>query len=814
MNLPVVLDIAIGLVFIYLIASLLASELQELLSTVLQWRAKHLRESVQNLLAGGQGTPETDQLTGFVESIYNDPLIRNINQTSKGLIGNFGHWMYRNVFYRKSVFGARHTTAPSYIPSETFATALLEQLGMPLLIDKLTEIRLEKFVTRIVGLYTVENGKVTVPPEDFFEDKDNWEKGSIRVLTEKAKSLGQETATTSNSNGSILMLNQDDDFVAFVEDCDDVLKDFESKEADLDTCVERVSEGLENYINQIAERVAAIAAQPNTEGETEESAKFEQKRLTYFKKRLDSFKQSVFGATAERAIVSGKLKPNLLEIAEFFDRASSTYQEMATAYQDVASAYEVGLMPEKVQPLLDDLATKVSQIYSPSAQGTTPPPAAASIPTDSVYSADPAYAPEPSLPEPSLPIEPVPSTEPPASTDALGAAIPVYEVPPTASGPVEEAIAAPLSLTVTRADLFKPEYQPYVKDALKSLSADQLALYRGWQVYQQVIFRVTNLIAQQLQPKGRLFDGDRELNSFDNLSPLELNQSVEASLRMLSNEERQLTVNAALNQLPAEQRKVYRNYRTYLEAQDMLARVPDSVKQSLAILARRAQTKVVQTEKQLGQFRTEVSVWFDRSMSRASGVYKRNAKGVAILIGFTIAIVSNADTFHIVARLANDDDLRAVVTQRANEFTQNAPKDIIYNRDQLRQLKRETDVVLQEIDFPLRWTPDSLRQQFGCKDTSKPGDRPVDLNSWDTFYQACLPNQATPTVDNSFNLLKVGQVAIEHWVDFGRVIAGWLLSGVAISMGAPFWFDLLGKVMNVRNTGAKPPAAEQKEVAK
>ena len=36
------------------------------------------------------------------------------------------------------------------------------------------------------------------------------------------------------------------------------------------------------------------------------------------------------------------------------------------------------------------------------------------------------------------------------------------------------------------------------------------------------------------------------------------------------------------------------------------------------------------------------------------------------------------------------------------------------------------------------------------------------------------------------------------------MLIGWLISGIAIAMGAPFWFDLLGKVMNVRNTG-KPP---------
>ena len=34
-----------------------------------------------------------------------------------------------------------------------------------------------------------------------------------------------------------------------------------------------------------------------------------------------------------------------------------------------------------------------------------------------------------------------------------------------------------------------------------------------------------------------------------------------------------------------------------------------------------------------------------------------------------------------------------------------------------------------------------------------------------------------------------------------QVMSGWVVSAIAISMGAPFWFDLLGKVMNVRNAG-------------
>ncbi len=36
------------------------------------------------------------------------------------------------------------------------------------------------------------------------------------------------------------------------------------------------------------------------------------------------------------------------------------------------------------------------------------------------------------------------------------------------------------------------------------------------------------------------------------------------------------------------------------------------------------------------------------------------------------------------------------------------------------------------------------------------------------------------------------------------VIAGWLITAIAISLGAPFWFDALGKLANLRTAGKKP----------
>ncbi|RZM28444.1 MAG: hypothetical protein EOO88_08910 [Pedobacter sp.] len=42
------------------------------------------------------------------------------------------------------------------------------------------------------------------------------------------------------------------------------------------------------------------------------------------------------------------------------------------------------------------------------------------------------------------------------------------------------------------------------------------------------------------------------------------------------------------------------------------------------------------------------------------------------------------------------------------------------------------------------------------------------------------------------------------------LVLGWLITAGCISMGAPFWFDLLGKVVNLRRTGVKPSEPSKK----
>ncbi|NEQ34246.1 MAG: hypothetical protein F6K04_25225 [Leptolyngbya sp. SIO4C5] len=157
MNLPLILDLALGLVFTYLILSLLASEIQEIISAVLQWRAEHLKYSIEQLLAGDSAENRA-AAQELANKLYNSPVIRSLNHEARGriarLLRQFLHFVgqvYRTVTRTRNVFG-NQTSGPSYIPAEAFATTLLENLHLIDLQRLLTESRLGRLFEERVQL--------------------------------------------------------------------------------------------------------------------------------------------------------------------------------------------------------------------------------------------------------------------------------------------------------------------------------------------------------------------------------------------------------------------------------------------------------------------------------------------------------------------------------------------------------------------------------------------------------------------------------------------------------------------------------------
>ena len=203
--------------------------------------------------------------------------------------------------------------------------------------------------------------------------------------------------------------------------------------------------------------------------------------------------------------------------------------------------------------------------------------------------------------------------------------------------------------------------------------------------------------------------------------------------------------------------------------------IPPPLRQSLSTLANRAEAKVTTVGTELQQLQTEVESWFDNGMERAAGVYRRNVKGVGLLVGFAIAFTLNADTLYMFNRLTTDQAVRSSILQTVDQLG-------------ARGLT----------------TPEALSEDLGINDLSET-DLRSDLRSISTAVEESLADYPLP-IGRTERIFQAQQAAEANWpIPFiPQRLIGWGITALALSMGASFWFDLLRKVMSVRASGDKP----------
>ena len=196
-----------------------------------------------------------------------------------------------------------------------------------------------------------------------------------------------------------------------------------------------------------------------------------------------------------------------------------------------------------------------------------------------------------------------------------------------------------------------------------------------------------------------------------------------------------------------------------------MANIPSSVQSALTGLIDDANTSI-------DGLRKNLQTWFDASMDRVSGWYKRQAQTIALCIAVVLAIGINADTVDIGRTLWQNPVLRAKVADQAALAVEACkdkpgPKEcpVLNSNEMLR-------TTLEKL--PIGWP------------TVKQGDR----EQW-------WGVSAWASVKTEFD--------DHHWL---MKIFGWLVTALAVSLGAPFWFDVLNKLNSIRTAGNKPePAA-------
>ena len=208
-----------------------------------------------------------------------------------------------------------------------------------------------------------------------------------------------------------------------------------------------------------------------------------------------------------------------------------------------------------------------------------------------------------------------------------------------------------------------------------------------------------------------------------------------------------------------------------------VASLRESIKEGLpgdSSIERSLLTLVDQAGGDFEKAATNVEKWFDDVMDRVGGWYTRKAQLITLIFAFTVAIAFNADTLTIVHQLSQDTTLRATVVSAADRIVENAQQvEETGLEDATTQELRDQ---LQSLGIPLGWA--------GKWEDPDGDGLPEELRA--------LPNPFIP-----------GQ----SW-PFVRKLLGLFITGMAISLGAPFWFDLLKKISNIRGSGAAPAPAE------
>ena len=179
----------------------------------------------------------------------------------------------------------------------------------------------------------------------------------------------------------------------------------------------------------------------------------------------------------------------------------------------------------------------------------------------------------------------------------------------------------------------------------------------------------------------------------------------------------------------------------------------------------------------LAAVRVNIEQWFNGSMDRASGWYKRRTQAILFMLGLGTAVVMNIDALYVMQRLILDKTFREVVVKQA--ATVSAPADAASSPppQRLSDAKR----ALRDVGMPMGW-----------RDWSVPPTLPAAAG---ITVSLPLPRQLCAPVEGA--ACQRGQ-----WLgaDWWLVLAGWVVTAYAVMLGAPFWFDLLNKFMVIRST--------------
>jgi len=218
------------------------------------------------------------------------------------------------------------------------------------------------------------------------------------------------------------------------------------------------------------------------------------------------------------------------------------------------------------------------------------------------------------------------------------------------------------------------------------------------------------------------------------------------------------------------------------------------------------------------KFQASVETWFTDAMDRVSGWYKRRTQVFVVIWAAVLVVGTNADTLVIARALWRDTALRQAVVASAERYVAEEARPVATpagaapvpagDGAPIPPLPPDQQA---EIDFELA----STRYNAAMADLAEL-QLPI---GWDD--PSVVAGDEPDPLEPSFRLVRddatddwPGPIwspgGVGRWLRaLDQHLLGWLLTVLAVSLGAPFWFDTLNRIIAVRSAGRAPEEAQR-----
>lgn len=188
----------------------------------------------------------------------------------------------------------------------------------------------------------------------------------------------------------------------------------------------------------------------------------------------------------------------------------------------------------------------------------------------------------------------------------------------------------------------------------------------------------------------------------------------------------------------------------------------------------------IRIEGEIELFKSKIEIWYDTNMDRVTEALKaRYIRRFTFWIALIFTVSLNADSISIVKYLYKNPEARTQLVARG------------YAAANSDSVKKEVALLIARNTDTL-FTPKSLQQ---LTDTLTAHIEEIKLTT-------AILDDAIPLGWNDH--VFTDEKGVFCWQLILSKIAGLFVTILAIMMGAPFWFDVLNKISNLRGSGAKP----------